>query len=248
MVSRNEKLLRVPVVELRIGQHMLDKETTHYLVHVHRAAVGDRFMAFDVEAAAEATATLLTVDSRHAADLIECVRDSCCIPRHRLALVQSFGKGTKIDQAVRDATVLDVSELWVVSSARSALTVPKETGGRLRRWRKIAVEAARQCQRGNIPNIVGVRSFSEALASLADFSGNKWILSPRAANTLGENLSASRASDVTLLVGPEGGFDDQEYAEARQAGFVEVRLGLRVLRSETAVTAALGAIAAFRDR
>ena len=248
MGNHAPRLLRVPVAGLRTGEHSLDKETTHYVVHVHRTAPGDKFTAFDVEAAVEATATLLTVDSRHAAYSVDAIAESQSVPRHRLVVAQSFGKGSKIDQAIRDATVLDVSEFWVMSTARSAITSPKEIAGRVQRWRKIAVEAARQCQRGNIPNIVGVCGFGEALGSVAGLSANRWMLSPFAQDTLGTKLDASRLEDTALLVGPEGGFEDQECAMARQAGFTEVRLGRRVLRSETAVAAALGAIAAFRDR
>lgn len=246
--SRTARLLRVPVSELRAGLMKLDKGATHYLLHVHRAVVGDEFLAFDVESATEALAMLVVADSRHALYAVERVQISSHLPKYPLVLIQAFGKGAKVDQVVRDATVLDASELWIVSTSRSAISSPREVQGRMQRWRKIAIEAARQSERGNIPRIVGVLAFSEALKSLEQFLGGKWLLSPWAAQTLGEKLVGLATNAAALLVGPEGGFDDNELCLAREAGFAEVRMGFRVLRSETAALAALGAIAAFRDQ
>ncbi len=246
MVAPESKLLRVPVDGLLAGEAKLDEQATHYLVHVHRAAVGDKFMAFDVEAATEGVATLQRADSRYAKYSVSEIHGSSRLPRHRLVLIQAFGKGSKIDQVVRDATVLDVTELRIVSTARSGITGPHETRGRLQRWRKIAVEAARQCERGNVPNIEGVLGFGDALSAVQAYQ--KWILSPWASDALGGRLAVAPLADAALLIGPEGGFDDNESALARAAGFDEVRLGPRVLRSETAATAALGAIAALRER
>ena len=246
--SRAPRLLRVPVSGLIPGQRELDKQAAHYLVHVHRAIAGSQFLAFDVEAATEATATLLVADSRQASYEVEHVQISSRIPRHRLVLLQAFGKGAKVDPVVRDATALDASDICIVSTSRSALSSPQEVIGRLDCWRKIAIEAARQSERGNIPSIAGVLAFEQALKSLGQFSGHKWVLSPWAKNTLGEYLDELAVTDAALLVGPEGGFDDNEMRLARETGFAEVRMGLRVLRSETAALAALGAIAALRDR
>jgi 16S rRNA (uracil1498-N3)-methyltransferase len=242
------RLLRVPIAGLRSGPLKLDREAAHYLIRVHRAVAGTQFFAFDVEAATEAIATLVETDTRQSVCTVDELGVSSRVPKRRLILIQAFGKGAKIDPIVRDATALDATEIWVVSTSRSVLSSPKDIRGRLDRWRKIAVQAARQSERGNIPNIQGVLGFRDALASLERFSGQRWLLSPRTDDLLGDKMARSQASDVALLVGPEGGFDDTELAQAREVGFVEVRVGFRVLRSETAVTAVLGAIAALRDR
>jgi 16S rRNA (uracil1498-N3)-methyltransferase len=237
------KLLRVPVANLRLGQQRLERDAAHYLIHVHRAAIGAQFCAFDVEQAAEGTATLVANDGLISIDVID---PSTCVPRERLILIQAFGKGSKIDGIVRDATVLDVTELRVVSSKRSAVTQSLDAPGRMQRWVKIAVEAARQCERGDIPKIEGVIEFADAVAALESFAGCKWLLSPTSPRTFSEALASAGNRDKALLIGPEGGFDDDECAMAKSAGFEPVRLGARILRSETAVTAALGAVAAFR--
>jgi len=248
MAEPLEKLLRVPVSDLRVGVRRLDKEASHYLTHVHRAVVGTRFAPFDVEAAAEGIATLTGSDGGQATISVETVCESSALPKLRLMLIQAFGKGSKIDGIVRDATVLDVTDLWIVSTVRSAVTGSLDTPGRRQRWTKIAVEAARQCERGNIPIIDGVIAFEAALELLKSFHGAKWLLSPTTHRKLSDALSDHREGGVALLIGPEGGFSAAECALAEGAGFLPVRLGLRVLRSETAVTAALGAVASFRER
>ncbi len=245
MTDISGKLLRVPVASLHLGQQRLEREAAHYLLHVHRAVVGSRFCAFDVESATEASATLVSHDGLID---VESIQPSSCVPRERLILIQAFGKGAKVDSIVRDATVLDVTDIYVVSSARSAVTQSLDTPGRMQRWVKIAVEAARQCERGNIPSIKGVVEFSDAVTSLKSFDGCKWLLSPTSQRTFSEALALAGNAEKSLLIGPEGGFDDTECSIAEAAGFEPVRLGSRILRSETAVTAALGAVAAFRTQ
>src|ERR1700690_3697402 len=126
MANDTSRLLRVPVAGLKAGQLNLDREATHYLVNVHRAACGIRFLAFDVEAATEATATLVKADARRALCVVDNLRVSSRVPPHRLILIQAFGKGAKIDQVVRDATALDTTEIWVISTSRSALSSPQD--------------------------------------------------------------------------------------------------------------------------
>ena len=241
-----EKLLRVPVAGLRLGSQKLDRDASHYLSHVHRTAVGAQFSAFDVESATEGVATLIS-EGACATISVENLRESSRVPRQRLILIQAFGKGSRIDGIVRDATVLDVTDVWIVSTVRSAVTGSLDTPGRMQRWAKIAVEAARQCERGNIPKIEGIIELRAAFESLKSFGGSKWLLSPKTSRRFSDALTARTRTDKALVIGPEGGFDPDECRMAEAEGFEAVRLGSRVLRSETAVTAALGAIAAFSE-
>jgi 16S rRNA (uracil1498-N3)-methyltransferase len=241
------RLVRVAVSDLQPGQSRLSQEASHYLVDVHRAVANVEFLAFDVQAATVAIATLLIADSRQASYRVDSVQASSFIPEFRLVVIQAFGKGAKVDQVVRDATALDASEIWVVSTSRSARAHGKETQGRCERWRRIAVQAARQSERGNVPSVEGVLGLREVLSSLTSFAGHRFVLSPWAVDNLGEKLATVSVGDTAVLVGPEGGFDDAELALARESGFTAVRLGCRVLRTEIAAVAALGAIAAFRD-
>ncbi len=247
-VERPLRLLRVPVSPLHEGCLQLDKPTSHYLVDVHRAVVGTQFLAFDAESCTQARATLLTSNSRGITCRVDAVETSQLVPEHRLIVVQAFGKGARVDQVVRDATALDATEIWVVSTLRSAVPNPTEMQGRCERWRRIALETARQCQRGNIPRIEGVVSLHDTLLALVDFRGIRCALSPIAASALWDVLAPRPVQAVALLVGPEGGLDEREIEFSEELGFHRVRLGSRVLRTEVATVASLSVIAAWRDR
>jgi len=241
-------MLRVPVSPLCVGSIRLERDTSHYLVDVHRARAGTEFVAFDAEAALQARATVLVANSRGATCRIGAIEAATAVPSHRLALVQAISKGTRIDQVVRDATALDATEIWIVATRHSAAPNAQEMPGRIERWRRIAIESARQCERGNIPRIVGLVALEEALRELRSFDGARLVLSPNTDAALWSHLDASTSNDAVLVVGPEGGLSEQECALADSFGFREVRLGPRVLRTEVATVVALSVLMARRER
>jgi 16S rRNA (uracil1498-N3)-methyltransferase len=157
----------------------------------------------------------------------------------RITIAQGFLKDKKMDGLVRPLTELGMVR-WVPFFA--ARSVPRASADRLsartERWRKIALEALKQCRRGVAPEILSAVSFDEAL-SLGAGSDVKVAFWEKAVDPLpvsepGEGGSQS----VFVLLGPEGGFTDQEMAKARAAGFAVVSLGPRILRAETAALAA----------
>ena len=241
-------LLRVPVAPLREGVLQLDKSTSHYLIDVHRLAEGSQFLAFDADASTQAQATLLDANSRGVTCRVGVVEASSLVPKHRTVVLQGFGKGTRVDQVVRDATALDATEIWIVSTLHSAVPNPTEMLGRCERWRRVALDSARQCKRGNVPRIEGVVSLREALHELVDFPGIRCVLSPGADLTLLDALIVGQVENVALLVGPEGGLDPSELELSAELGFKQVRLGSRVFRTEMATVVSLGVIAALRDK
>jgi 16S rRNA (uracil1498-N3)-methyltransferase len=226
----------------------LDRATSHYLVDVHRMVVGTQFLAFDAQAATQAEAVLLTCNSRGATCSVASIEASRLVPEQRLIVLQAFGKGTRVDDVVRDATALDATEIWVVATEHSSVPNRTEMQGRRERWRKIALESAKQCQRGNVPLIEGVVSLPDVLPKLVDDGLVRCSLQPAAEHLLWTTLRSAATRDVALLVGPEGGFSRHELVQAAEFGFRSVRLGPRVLRTEVVTVAALGVIAAWRDQ
>jgi 16S rRNA (uracil1498-N3)-methyltransferase len=142
-------------------------------------------------------------------------------------------KAPKFDWLLQKVTELGVSEIVPFSSSR---VVPRwgegQTGSRRDRWEKIAAEAAKQCGRAAIPEIHPLRSFEEALAFDAGRAARVLLWEKEKAVRLAETVAHS--SRVFVLVGPEGGFSDEEALRAQAAGFQPVRLGPRILRAETA--------------
>ena len=118
------------------------------------------------------------------------------------------------------------------------------------RWRTLAVEAARQCGRGNLPAIVGPVPLAEALAPAEGLVRQAVLAPPDASGAALGLLSWLQAghpeTPVALLIGPEGGLSRSELELAERRGFQRVSLGRFVLRTETAATVALGVVACWR--
>lgn len=225
--------LRLPLEDLRAGERVVSDAAARYLTRVRRLATGARLVAFDPAARLEADAEIVAAGTVVRLRL-EPPRPARNVPARAVTVVQAAGKGGKIDDVLRDATELGATR-FVVAVAERSVRRPEAQAAR---WRRVAVEAARQCGRGDVPDIVGPVPFTEAVALAA--APISLLLDPT-----GQPLRALGAGPIALAVGPEGGFSPAEIAAATQLGYRVVSLGPFVLRTETACAAALGAIAAL---
>ena len=233
------RLSRVPLAGLEAGERTLDAKTARYLVDVLRLRAGDVFLAFDSDAHLEADATL----AEGALCVIGEVRGATRAVATGIVLVQALGKGDKTEQVVRSATALGVAAVHLVESARSVARAGERSDAKRARLESIALDAARQCGRGDVPKIVGPHALSRELAEWREVPALKLCLVPGAARSLRSLTETwSVGSPIALLVGPEGGLADEELAEAEAAGFVAASFGELVLRTEIAGIAALGAL------
>jgi len=236
-------LLRVPVHHLAVGESVLDVDASRYLLRVHRLAREKVFVAFDPAAALEAEAQLIDVRRGLAYCKFEEPRASTRVPVEPLTLVQAFAKNDKVDQVIRDATCLGATRLVVAQTVRSVVKVSSDREhSRRERWLKIAVQAARQSGRGNIPEIVGPIPWSAVGDRLNDTPPLKVVLDPTAERSLASYLRSAEDRVRVVIVGPEGGWAPQELATAVAWGAVPAKFGSLVLRSETATCAVLGAL------
>lgn len=160
-----------------------------------------------------------------------------------VTLCQAIPKAEKMDGIIRHATELGVGRIIPFLAERSIPRWPSAKWPLKReRWQKIALEAARQSGRIDIPEIGGIASFSEMLESARN--GELKLIPWEEESDLGirEVLRDPRYDGVNsfhLIIGPEGGFGKDEIDRARGAGFLSVSLGKRVLRVETAALAVL---------
>lgn len=242
------KLTRVPLTGLEPGERKLDSKTTHYLCDVLRLRAGEKFVAFDPESKLEADARL-AINEDGAYCGVAALRESARSTDTGVVLVQALGKGDKTEQVVRSATALGVAELHLVESARSVARVNDRSDNKRARWEAIALDAARQCGRADVPKIVGPHALRNALDEWREQSAIKLCLVPGAAQNL-RALTAdwSVGSPIAILIGPEGGLSPEEVSEAERAGFVAVSFGELVLRTEIAGTAVLGALLLLGQR
>jgi len=161
----------------------------------------------------------------------------------RVTLAQAVGKGDRMDTALQKATELGAVAFQPLWTERTDVRLDGERlERRLAHWRGVIVSACEQSGRARVPDLAAPLAFREWLA-VADAPRCR-VLDPDAEEGLGHR--PVRAGDaLTLAIGPEGGFSEAEGAAARAAGMVPVRLGTRVLRTETAGPAALAALLAL---
>lgn len=162
-----------------------------------------------------------------------------------VTLAQAISSGERMDFTVQKAVELGVVAIQPLSSSRSVVRLAAERAERrVAHWQTVVVHACEQCGRNRVPAVAPVAALYEWLASPARASGTlRVLLSTRARYRL-RDLSPPQG-EVTLLAGPEGGFTAEEERMAEQSGYMPVRLGPRVLRTETAAVAALAAMHAL---
>jgi 16S rRNA (uracil1498-N3)-methyltransferase len=212
---------------------------------VQRLRAGDRFVAFDPEQALEADGELVHAARDRLEALVGELRAAAIRATRRVTLIQGLPKGSKLDAIVRDATELGASRIVPALSERTVRR-PAEDSASVARWQRIAVQAARQCGRGDPPHVEPPTALGEALVRHAPSSSGAvgLCLHPGAAEPAGRALVGLGASEpVVLVVGPEGGLTEQELAVAAAHGYRLVSLGGLVLRTETVCAALLGALA-----
>ncbi len=218
----------------------LPEAAAHHLSRVLRAAAGDHVTVFN--AGVEFPAVITRIDKRGVTVKLE--RGAPVDRENPLScvLAQAISSGERMDMTLQKAAELGVHRVQPLYSERSIVRLdPERTVKRVDHWRQVMISACEQCGRNTVPGVDVPQPVIEWLGALPAPRDHelRLMLSPHA----GERLAQlARPAGVTLMAGPEGGFTDAESALARQRGFVELKLGPRVLRTETAALAALAAI------
>jgi 16S rRNA (uracil1498-N3)-methyltransferase len=211
------------------------------LVTVLRKHSGDRVVVVDSGAAAYAAT--LEVDGRTVvATLDERLDRGEAEPALRVTLAQAVPKGQKMDFVVEKATELGAHAIVPVRSAR---VIGHDTSpAKVERWRRIARSAAQQSGRVRVPDVGEVVEWEALLATFPRYDRVyvPWELAePLPLREVFES-DARDACSVLVVIGPEGGFAEEEVARARGAGARAISLGRRILRTETAALVVLSAL------
>jgi 16S rRNA (uracil1498-N3)-methyltransferase len=157
-----------------------------------------------------------------------------------VTLVQCIARADRMDVIVQKATELGVARIVPVESRRGVVRLASaQAQSKAAHWRAIAVSACEQCGRNRLPDVEAPRRLIDYLGTLRA-GGARLLLEPGAdARRAAPIGPLRRPGEVTIAIGPEGGLDDEEIEAFRLAGFETMRLGPRVLRTETAAIAAL---------
>ena len=223
----------------------LPDEAAHHALKVLRVAEGDAAILFDGRGG-QWSATLHPAGKRLRATL-NAFDAQDHEPPVAVTLAQCLPSGDKMDYVVQKAVELGESRVIAIAAKRSVVRLSGERmERRVTHWQNIAVAACEQSGRNHVPQITGIVDLPQYLAQVQGDNEQRWICLPE------DTPGAIRLRDqvppdgsVTLFIGPEGGFEEGEVLAARAAGFVPLRLGSRILRTETAGPAALAAILAL---
>jgi 16S rRNA (uracil1498-N3)-methyltransferase len=151
-----------------------------------------------------------------------------------ITLLQALPEKERMELIIQKTTELGVSEIISFRSAKSISLEERESKQRkAHRWQDIAVRAVQQSRRGGVPSVRYMRSLEEVFR-VCEGEGLKIVLWEKGGENLKAVLKRHQSQKVYALVGPEGGFRVEEVSLAREHGFIPIKLGQRILRTETA--------------
>jgi 16S rRNA (uracil1498-N3)-methyltransferase len=241
--------LHVPGLERDTGEVELPEAAAAHVARVLRLRPGARLVLFD-GSGTDFQAEISEIAGRRVrARVFECVAGLPPSP-FSVTLAQGVARGERMDWTLQKATELGVHRIRPVLSARSVVRLDEQQGTRrLRHWEGVVASACEQCGRSVLPLVEPPLTLAQHLDRPA--AELRLLLHPQGEHSLvgmiAEHGSGQRPSapTVELLIGPEGGLDDAEISAALRTGYVAVRLGPRVLRTETAGIAALAVLQAL---
>jgi 16S rRNA (uracil1498-N3)-methyltransferase len=222
--------------ELAVGAEIaLPRAQSHYLKNVLRLKPGAALHLFNGHAACDYV-SVLVADGRKLAARIEAALPVATESDLFCEVLQGLGRADHVDWTIQKTTELGVDRILLFNAERSQSPLkPASLQKKLQHWRAVAISACEQCGRAQLPEIEFERDFHGAISAanaeaklLLDFEGKSM-----------SNALERPVKSVSILLGPEGGLNPAEIRQAMTAGFAPVSLGPRVLRTETAATAAL---------
>ncbi len=233
----------VPALNPARGEAVLPDEEGRHLTRVLRLSVGDPVAVFD-GAGREFRAIVAYADKAGVRVVLEDALEPPPEPAVRLTLVQAVIKGDRMDDVVRDATMMGVAALQPIVSARSAVSLQALPQDRvLQRWRRVAIASAKQCRRARLPAIHPPLALAAWLE--ADTPGVRLLLlepGRGGAAPVRSLQDRGRPGEAALLIGPEGGWTDGERDAALARGCLPITLGPLTLRADAVALAAIAAL------
>jgi 16S rRNA (uracil1498-N3)-methyltransferase len=225
---------------------VLPKDEAEHLRRVLRLGVGDTVSVFDGrghEFVARVTVALPRETRVQLMTRLEPPAEAT-VP---ITIAQAVLKGDKMDDVVRDAVMLGASAIQPLVTKRTEVTVAALLrASRVERWRRVAVASVKQSHRAVVPDIRTPLSFDSHLAE--PFGGLRLMLVEPDAHADVEPIAVlkreSPPADVSIWIGPEGGWDEKEWKTARERGIRLISLGQRTLRAD-AVPVAIVSILSF---
>lgn len=223
----------------------LSEEESGHLARVLRLGVGARVLVFDGRGH-QYEASVAAIEKSRNTVVLNVLEPVPAAPEARVPIVlaQAVLKGDKMEAVIRDATMMGVAAIRPVITQRTV--VPRSAAdqpGVQTRWHRVAVSSAKQCGRAVVPRIEPPAAF-EVLLDDTSSASRLILVEPAVFSDRDESsrLDGAIPTSALVLIGPEGGWTEEEVARAQQAGFRPLSLGARTLRAESAPLAALSVL------
>jgi 16S rRNA (uracil1498-N3)-methyltransferase len=217
---------------------LMEGEAAHHLGRVLRAQPGQ---VYELSDGAHVRLGRVEKVSRDEVEFVLLEEVPSYPPTVQSTLLLAVVKFDAFEWALEKATELGVATVVPVAAARSEKGLIAGAAKRAERWQKILAGASEQSRRVRVPVLLDATRTADAFRAID--AELKILLSERAsAMSLKEILSGAQVKSAALAIGPEGGWTDEEFADAGAAGFREASMGKLIMRTETAVTAALACL------
>ena len=231
----------------------LTAEAAHHAVRVLRLGIVAVLEVFDGAGRRASASVVSTGRDRCTIEIDTPILSSVAKPSLQITLLQGIAAADRMDWIIEKSIELGVAHVVPMMTQRSTVKLdPERAKKRHLHWQRIAVAACMQCGQDRLPTIDAPMPGRSAFAGQATELGQRLILDPLAKDQLAQTVRSLMGSNPTsdpaglgswvLAVGPESGFDPEEIEAASRAGFKPVRMGPRVLRTETAGPAAIAVL------
>ena len=210
----------------------------HHILHVMRMKKGD-----EIEVVSDGKVFLCRIDNLHPLEVsvIHEIENDVEL-KECITLLFALTKGDKIDLVLQKATELGVKKVALIESERTVVKYEgKDIDKKLARFNKIMKEASEQSHRLVVPELLGIYNLKNLPKEI--FSDINYVAYEKDANDISGAFSKlEKGKSISILIGPEGGFSEQEINRLTEQGFIRTSLGKRILRAETAAIYALSVI------
>ncbi len=222
------------------GSFELPADAAHHASRVLRLREGDAVQIFD-GAGSECHGVIAELSGKRVVvGNISTVNTNRESPL-KIMLAQALSSSEKMDWVIQKATELGVTEIQPLATERSVAKLSSERAEkRIEHWQQVAIAACEQCGRNVLPKIHTPLDIMVWLQTVRNETDSKFILLPEGATSLSNQVKP--AGKIILLIGAEGGFAQAESESALLCGFTPIRMGARVLRTETAAVVGLAAL------
>lgn len=220
----------------------LENKASHHLLKVLRAKIGAQLILFNGDGY-EYSAELAEIKSKNIA--IASIYEKISLNNEsplNITLLQGISRGDRMETSIQKSIELGVNEIIPVLCSRSNYTIKNERKlKKIEHWKQVIISACEQSGRSRLPRLSAIMTFSDAIKLYAD--NLKIVLSTNATQPI--KAFALTNKNICVCIGPEGGLTPEEITQATDNMYQEIKLGPRILRTETAGPAVVSALQAL---